>query len=38
MSSGTNVYRMGLEGSSFQGPFPMWSLTANSKNPAWNIP
>jgi sugar lactone lactonase YvrE len=38
MTAGTDVYRMGLDGGHFQGPFPMWSKAANLKNPRWNVP
>ncbi len=38
MTAGTNVYRMGLDGGNFAGPFPMWSRAAKLKNPKWNIP
>ncbi|KKK92892.1 hypothetical protein LCGC14_2698370, partial [marine sediment metagenome] len=38
MTAGTSVYRVGLDGGNFSGPFPMWSRAAKLKNPKWNIP
>jgi hypothetical protein len=38
ITAGTNVYRLGLDGGNFAGPFPMWSRQAGLKNPNWNIP
>jgi len=38
LTSGTNVYRMGLDGGRFVGPLPMWRKEAKLRNPKWNIP
>ena len=38
LTSGTQVYRLDLDGGNLKGPLPMWSKTAGLKNPAWNTP
>lgn len=38
MTSENKMMRMDLDGGKFTGPTPLWSKSADLKNPAWNTP